>query len=102
MDNADKLMCGVVGTAISAAGTGLAINEIQAIVSIVITIAGFIISVLIPLIMKLIHKIKVAREDGKLTKEEVDDIASTVKEIVDESSKVIGEVSDKKSEGDKK
>ena len=101
MDNADKLMCGVVGTAISAAGTGLAINEIQAIVSIVITIAGFIISVLIPLIMKLIHKIKVAREDGKLTKEEVDDIASTVKEIVDESSKVIGEVSDKKSEGDK-
>ena len=103
MDNADKLMCGVVGTAISAAGTGLAINEIQAIVSIVITIAGFIISVLIPLIMKLIHKIKAAREDGKLTKEEVDDIASTVKEIVDESSKVIGEVSDKKkSEGDSK
>ena len=101
MDNADKLMCGVVGTAVSAAGTGLAINEIQAIVSIIITIAGFIISVLIPLIMKLIHKIKVARKDGKLTKEEVDDIASTVKEIVDESSKVIGEVSDKKSEGDK-
>ena len=102
MDNADKLMCGVVGTAVSAAGTGLAINEVQAVVSIVITIAGFIISVLIPLIMKLIHKIKAAREDGKLTKEEVDDIASTVKEIVDESSKVIGEVSDKKSEGDKK
>ena len=101
MDNADKLMCGVVGTAVSAAGTGLAINEIQAIVSIIITIAGFIISVLIPLIMKLIHKIKAAREDGKLSKEEVDDIASTVKEIVDESSKVIGEVSDKKSEGDK-
>ena len=102
MDNADKLMCGVVGTAVSAAGTGLAINEVQAIVSIVITIAGFIISVLIPLIMKLIHKIKAAKADGKLTKEEVDDIASTVKEIVDESSKVIGEVSDKKSEGDKK
>ena len=101
MDHTDKLMCGVVGTAVSAAGTGLAINEIQAIVSIIITIAGFIISVLIPLIMKLIHKIKVAREDGKLSKEEVDDIASTVKEIVDESSKVIGEVSDKKSEGDK-
>lgn len=102
MDNADKLMCGVVGTAVSAAGTGLAISEVQAVISIIITIAGFIISVLIPLIMKLIHKIKAAREDGKVTKEEVDDIASTVKEIVDESSKVIGEVSDKKSEGDKK
>ena len=102
MDHSDKLMCGVVGTAVRAAGTCLAINEIQAVVSIVITIAGFIISVLIPLIMKLIHKIKAAKSDGKLTKEEVDDIASTVKEIVDESSKVIGEVSDKKSEGDKK
>ena len=96
MDNADKLMCGVVGTAISAAGTGLAINEIQAIVSIVITIAGFIISVLIPLIMKLIHKIKEAKKDGKLSKEELDDITSTVKEIVDESSKVIEEVSQTK------
>ena len=96
MGNEDKLLCGVVGTAISAAGTGLAISEVQAIISIVITIAGFIISVLIPLIMKLIHKIKVAREDGKLSKEELNDITFTVKEIVDESSKVIEEVSQTK------
>lgn len=96
MGNEDKLLCGVVGTAISAAGTGLAISEVQAIISIVITIAGFIISVLIPLIMKLIHKIKEAKKDGKLSKEELDDITSTVKEIVDESSKVIEEVSQTK------
>lgn len=96
MGNEDKLLCGVVGTAISAAGTGLAISEIQAIISIIITIAGFIISVLIPLIMKLIHKIKEAKKDGKLSKEELDDITSTVKEIVDESSKVIEEVSQTK------
>ena len=96
MGNEDKLLCGVVGTAISAAGTGLAMSDIQAIISIVITIAGFIISVLIPLIMKLIHKIKEAKKDGKLSKEELDDITSTVKEIVDESSKVIEEVSQTK------
>ena len=96
MGNEDKLLCGVVGTAISAAGTGLAISEVQAIISIIITIAGFIISVLIPLIIKLIHKIKEARKDGKLSKEELDDITSTVKEIVDESSKVIEEVSQTK------
>ena len=98
MGNEDKLLCGVVGTAISAAGTGLAISEVQAIISIIITIAGFIISVLIPLIMKLIHKIKVARKDGKLSKEELDDITSTVKEIVDESAKVVEEVSQIKKE----
>ena len=96
MGNEDKLLCGVVGTAISAAGTGLAISEVQAIISIVITIAGFIISVLIPLVMKLIHKIKEAKKDGKLSKEELNDITSTVKEIVDESSKVIEEVSQTK------
>lgn len=96
MGNEDKLLCGVVGTAISAAGTGLAMSDVQAIISIIITIAGFIISVLIPLIMKLIHKIKEAKKDGKLSKEELDDITSTVKEIVDESSKVIEEVSQTK------
>ena len=98
----DKLMCGLVGTAVSAAGTGLAISEVQAVISIVITVLGFIISVVVPFIMKLIHKIKEAKKDGKLSKEELHDITSTVKEIVDESSKVIEEVSDKKSEGDKK
>ena len=96
MGNEDKLLCGVVGTAISAAGTGLAMSDVQAIISIIITIAGFVISVLIPLIMKLIHKIKEAKKDGKLSKEELDDITSTVKEIVDESSKVIEEVSQTK------
>ena len=97
----DKLMMGIIGTAVSATGAGLSVTEIQAIVSIIVTVAGFIISVLIPLIIKLVKKIKEAKADGKITKEEVDDIASTVKEIVDESSKVIEEVSDK-SEGEKK
>lgn len=97
----DKLMMGIIGTAVSATGAGLSVTEIQAIVSIIVTVAGFVISVLLPLIIKLVKKIKEAKADGKITKEEVDDIASTVKEIVDESSKVIEEVSDK-SEGEKK
>ena len=97
----DKLMMGIIGTAVSATGAGLSVTEVQAIISIIVTVAGFVISVLVPLIIKLVKKIKDAKADGKITKEEVDDIASTVKEIVDESSKVIEEVSDK-SEGDKK
>ena len=97
----DKIMCGIVGTAVGAAGAGMSVTEIQAIVSIIVTVLGFIISVLVPLCIKLYHKIKDAAADGKITKEEVDDIASTAKEIVDESSKLIDEVSDKKkSEGD--
>ena len=94
----DKIMMGVVGTAVSAAGAGLSVNELQAIISIIVTIAGFVISVLIPLIIKLVKKIKGAKADGKITKEEADDIVSTVKEIADESSKVIEEVSHKGKE----
>ena len=94
----DKMMMGIIGTVVSAACAGLSVTEVQAIISIIVTIAGFIISVLIPLIIKLVKKIKAAKEDGKITKEEVDDIASTVKEIVDESSKVVEEVSHKEKE----
>ena len=94
----EKIMMGVIGTAVSATGAGLSVNELQAIISIIVTIAGFIISVLIPLIIKIVKKVKAAKEDGVITKEEADDIASTVKEIVDESSKVIEEVSHKEKE----
>lgn len=94
----DKFALGIVGTAVSAAGAGLSVTEVQAIISIIVTIAGFVISVLIPLIIKIVKKIKAAKADGVITKEEVDDIASSVKEIVDESSKVIEEVSHKEKE----
>lgn len=94
----DRVIYGVVGTAVGATGAGMSVTEIQAIISIIVTVLGFIISVLIPLCIKLYHKIKDAAGDGKITKEEVDDIASTTKEIVDESSKLIDEVSHKGKE----
>ena len=94
----DRILYGATGTIVSAVGAGMSVTELQAIVSIIVTVAGFVISVLIPLIIKLVKKIKAAKADGKITKEEVDDITSTVKEIVDESSKVIEEVSQKEKE----
>ena len=96
----DHLIAGICGTAISAAGAGLSVNELQAIISIIVTIAGFIISVLIPLCIKLSNKIKAAKKDGKVDKEEMKDILSTGQEILDETKKVIEEVKDKHA-GDK-
>ena len=96
----DSLTAGICGTALSAAGVGLSVNELQAIISIIVTIAGFIISVLIPLCVKLSNKIKAAKKDGKIDKEEMKDIISTGQEIVDETKKVIEEVKDKHA-GDK-
>ena len=97
----DNIMVGILGTSVSAVGAGLSVTDMQAIISIIVTIAGFIISVLIPLIMKLIGKIKEAKKDGKIDKEEMEDIASTGKEILDETKKVIDEVKDKHAGDDK-
>lgn len=85
MTMTESLTYGIVGTAVSAAGASMSVNDIQAIVSIIITIAGFIISVLVPLGIKLYKKIKKALEDKKITKEEAEDIIDTVQEIVDKT-----------------
>ena len=94
----DKLMCGLVGTAVSAAGTGLAISEVQAVISIIITVLGFIISVVVPFILKIIHKIKEAKKDGHITEEEAKDIMNTViedgKDVLDQAK----ELTNKKKE----
>ena len=95
MVSEDNIMVGLLGTSVSAVGVGLSVNELQAIISIIVTIAGFIISVLIPLCVKLYNRIKSAKADGKIDKEEMEDIASTGKEILDETKKVIDEVKDK-------
>lgn len=88
----DKLMYGVIGTAVGATGAGLSVTELQAIISIIITVLGFCISVLAPLVIKLVKKIKKAKEDGKIDKEELDDILETGKEIIDETGKVIDDI----------
>ena len=96
----DNLYIGLLGTAISATGASLSITDLQAIISIILTIAGFIISVLIPLLFKLAVKIKAAKEDGKVDKEEMKDILSTGQEILEETKKVIDKIDDKNA-GDK-
>ena len=94
----EKITVGILGTSISALGAGLSVTELQAIISMIVTVLGFIISVLVPLIIKIVNKVKNAKADGVITKEEVEDITSTAKEIVEESSKLIEEVSQKEKE----
>ena len=96
----DNLHIGVAGTIVSAAGAGLSVTELQAIISIIVTVAGFVISVLIPLLLKLAAKIKAAKEDGKIDKKEMKDILSTGQEILEETKKVIDKIDDKNA-GDK-
>ena len=96
----DHLTAGIFGTAISATGASLSVTDLQAIISIIVTIAGFVISVLIPLGIKLVNKIKKARADGKVDEEEMKDILSTGQEILEETKNVIDKIDDKNA-GDK-
>ena len=96
----DNLHIGVAGTIVSAAGASLSVTDLQAIISIIVTVAGFVISVLIPLLLKLAAKIKAAKEDGKIDKKEMKDILSTGQEILEETKKVIDKIDDKNA-GDK-
>lgn len=81
----DKMLFGVAGTAVGAVGAGLSVTELQAIISIIVTVAGFIISVFVPFIIKLVKWYKKAKEDGKIDKEEIDELG----QIVDQGSKEI-------------
>ena len=93
----NSYLFGIVGTGVGAVGTSLSVTELQAIVSIVVTVLGFLISVVIPLIIKIVMKIKKANEDGVITQEEIDDIQSDLQE----GSKEIKNFIDKnKKEGD--
>lgn len=103
----DKLITGgIVGTAISAAGAGLSVTELQAIISIIITVLGFIISVIIPTSIKIYNKVKKAKEDGVITPEEkkeiVDEIVDGTKVIAEEGKTIIDKVSSNKGEESEK
>ena len=80
----EKVLMGLLGTAISATGASISVNELQAIISIIVTVLGFLISVVIPLGVKLYKKIKKAKEDGVITKEEKEDIINTIEEGIED------------------
>ncbi len=94
----EKYICAAIGTTLGAVGAGISVSEVQAIVSIIITVLGFVITVLIPLGIKLYKKIKKALEDKKITKEEALDIAETGKEIVEKTVSLVDNI---KEESDK-
>lgn len=102
----ESTIMGIAGTCISAIGASISVTELQAIISIIVTVLGFLLGVVLPWVLKIVQKVRKAKEDGKITKEEADDIINTIgeagKEIKDGAESLTKEVSDKKSKGDKK
>lgn len=75
----DSLFGGILGTALSGVGAGLSLEQLQQIISIVCTCVGAIITIVSCVIIPLIRWYKKAKEDGKITQEEINE----AKEIVE-------------------
>ena len=100
----ETTIMGIASTCLSAIGASISVNELQAIISIIVTVAGFLLGVVLPWVIKIVKTIRKAKEDGKITEEEKDEIISVIgeagKEIKEGAESLSKEVSEK-SEGEK-
>ena len=85
-----KLLGGMLGTAISAVGAGLSVTELQAIISIIATVIGLIITRVTSVVIPVLKKWKKAKEDGKVTIDEAIDMIETAKGGIDKAKEEIG------------
>lgn len=93
MTNYKEFIGGASGTILSATGTALQTNEVLQTISLIITIIGAIISMII---IPVVTWYKNAKKDGKITKDEVKEGLETLEKGV----KDVKESLDDKKKGD--
>lgn len=89
-----ELIGGAIGTSLSAVGTAMQPQEVLQIISLVITIIGATISMIV---IPLVTWYRNAKKDGKITKDEVKEGLDTLENGI----KGVKETLDDKKEGDK-
>lgn len=89
-----ELIGGAFGTALSATGTALQTNELLQTISLIITILGAIISMIV---LPLLTWYKNAKKDGKITKDEIKEGIDTLQEGIEG----VKDSLDDKKKGDK-
>ena len=72
-----EFILGLIGTGMSSVGAIVDVNQVLSIISTVITIVGGILTLIV---IPLITWWKKAKEDGKITKEEIDEAAQIIKD----------------------
>ena len=82
----NEVLLGSAGTVLSAVGTALQVNEILQTISLVITIVGGLISLVI---VPFLTWRKNAKKDGKIDAEEAEEGAKTLEEGIKEFSEHI-------------
>ena len=80
MSNSDKLFGALVGNVVATVGW---LQDMENIVSIICCIAGLVITVITCVIVPVWKKILDAKKDGKITPDELGEIADTLQEGID-------------------
>ena len=93
----DKVAGGIVGTSLSAVGTATQTNQVLQTISLILTIVGTIIIIA----MAILNWWKKSKEDGKLSKEEINEGIDIIKNGVDSIYDNIEDFNDKQK-GEKK
>jgi len=94
MKNINEIVLGLIGTSTSAVGTALQPSEVLQIISMIITILGGIISLIV---LPLLSWYKNAKKDGKITAEEIEEGAKTLQEGLEHLNQ---NLNDNKKKGD--
>ena len=71
-----EVIGGIAGTSLSAVGTATQTNQVLQTISIILTIVGTLITI----IMALVNWWKNAKKDGKITKDEINDAVNIIKD----------------------
>ena len=80
MDNVKSFIGGVSGSAVSF--LGLSLEDADHIVGIMCGVVGLLITIISTVILPLLRRIKKAKEDGKITLDEVTDIIESTTEDI--------------------
>lgn len=82
----------LTGSIISFIGLNYSITELDSIISIVCSVTGLILAIIsfaVPRIIRLVKKIRKAKEDGIITNDELDEMGQDVSELADGLNDII-------------
>lgn len=88
MDNKLKALCGTFGSVFSLSGLTMTSEEVANIVSIICAVLGALWTITFTGIIPLIKWLKKAKEDGKITKEELDEAKQIIKDTTEQVNSI--------------
>ena len=80
----NELLGGVIGTSTSAVGTALQTNDVLQTISLIITILGGIVTLIV---LPLLNWYRKAKQDGKITEDEIEEGIATLNDGLDKLKK---------------